>query len=1431
MHSETGDSAPARAEDTRPQSYWGLVHAWDGRRRPEFIAAVAALADAHLGATHIHTVAPGGFDFGPATTGFIRLYRCASRPSSREFELADPADVAVDSSHRVRWGATRPDVIEFFCIDESTVQTVEPGSPEVLAFEAAVADAFQPVDWDLYGEAPAVLHRGRASDDKHAKTVDMSAAACEARERIASERRSLVRGQKGMRGSGQWTCFFHVAREMTAAGWRVFPQNYQYNRSPGPGVRPSEFRNAPVAKSELDYWLRSEKHLGLNTAVLTGQASGGLVVLDVDISTDPAASIESERMIEKVLGPTDYKRLGSSPKIALCYRLDRPSTKEEYAELIKSPINLGGGDQIELLSDGKQITTHGLHHKTTDRFVWTNDIAEISPAELPAISHDQLRLLRWYFANKMTLAHAKSGGAAFAVEDLPEDVGDIRVPVLKDYPRNGAGLIDDAREKYAHSLCWNLIRANPASEYSDADHDRLTAAALKAFKANCLMEGARWGSDEAVARELRERVIRFGQKMAAGEMTPTRRTQVAPGLLSTTAIREPVKPVDRFRDETGAFAWLLGDKPFESPAPGGVAKVQPVVKTAEAVEADRKTRALLSELERSPHHRAVQDAIAAGFASFMSDARKRSKALAKLGNMSEGRRRRAISALDAGKAYLVKAVAGGGKTTRVAAALVDDLTRDPLPRGQKIVVHLNDYALGEELLATYARLGAKIVRSSDTVAPDWKTGDAPLVGLFEGRSRLTCRRAELMEPLRKAGLAGSGLCSATVQLSPQEAERQGRKTETVECPYKNHADPTQRCVFYRQADVMAGCQIVVSMSSWLTISSEFLNKNTVAIITDEDQTLRLLKSHTLFDDDLGLTRGGRVTKALAAQGLDFDALESHRRVAIRVALGALKAGRCPSEALFNFRDGDVDGRVCLDAAIAACRRRDPGSQELTPRSSLQDVLRIVQMPTICPGMAAELAFWQVVEERWPVVNRWSLERTCHIRKGGRPEAFRPLEIDPRIQRVMRHRQGSPLAVEPATRISKRITPKFAGLPLLALDASASVQRLQKTFGRETEVFEADCPPHLRVLLDPTRTYANSDFIITESDGPEARAAKRALIRDVRLLITLAAAEHPDSRILVTLSREVRRRVNARHWRCPDNVDFLHFGAVRGRDFAKNHVGVISIGRMQLPIGDVDAEGAACGWDDATPYRPFDIRGDGFKEVIGENGETHLEPLFRDREIRTFRMRSGEDFQVAVPQLPAGWARDIDHARRENELSQTAARMRPAYRNGDQTPPWWICLGVSLPDTYVVDAVARLSTMVKGSELPEAARKAGLLTAPVGFAEIDNSLRDESPLPDAVIRGEYELFVELSAAAFPEVDLMQAVEWLRQRWERLARLRALPGDRQEMIDEVERAHPSADAEYLTQVDRYLSGMEEMIPAETPPLAPELDEVEERETEGA
>lgn len=376
----------------------------------------------------------------------------------------------------------------------------------------------------------------------------------------------------------------------------------------------------------------------------------------------------------------------------------------------------------------------------------------------------------------------------------------------------------------------------------------------------------------------------------------------------------------------------------------------------------------------------------------------------------------------------------------------------------------------------------------------------------------------------------------------------------------------------------------------------------------------------------------------------------------------------------------------------------------TPSREKADPMRRSTIARVRPGeVCEERRFWKIIEDRLTMLANDALAEdriaslAARLSRPGFDEnsratmeaELRRLEAsfprakgdrDARIQFLLDASASG--ETRELIRISWRQEPNWSGVPTLLLDASAAPDIIRKIWsGTEVVVHDIPAPMNVRVVGVVDRTYSNASLLASPNATAMERSLAAKLLNKVRQTISTISALYGWGRVVVGASIPVRRAINTA-WVGPDNVDWCHYGAMRGLDFAKHHAAAISIGRMEVPIRTIDGLVAALTYDDDEPEQPYDRDGTGLAD-----GKPLMLPIGTQR----VRMRSGHDVDLAVPLFPGRWGRLIQRQYREEELLQFLGRLRPVYREGEA--PIWFALSSVIPEEVVVDELLNLDELL------------------------------------------------------------------------------------------------------------------------------------------
>ena len=305
---------------------------------------------------------------------------------------------------------------------------------------------------------------------------------------------------------------------------------------------------------------------------------------------------------------------------------------------------------------------------------------------------------------------------------------------------------------------------------------------------------------------------------------------------------------------------------------------------------------------------------------------------------------------------------------------------------------------------------------------------------------------------------------------------------------------------------------------------------------------------------------------------------------------------------------------------------------------------------------------------------------------------------------------------------------FVGLPTFLMDASANPDMLKVVFaGREIEVTEVDVPLHLRVVLIPD-TASNLSLLPNARHRDAAgriRAAQRQA--DVRSVSGRIAAMYGHSRTLIVATKAVRSDLMQGAY--PDNIDWGHYGAMKGLNFASRHAAMVCIGQMTSPVAVIDGYAGLWARYSEVDELPYDAEGNG--RVDGKELRAHVGE-------RKVALRNGGDMTLSCPGYPEHmrWHNAINAQFREEEIRQAIGRVRPVYRD-DETPPVAFVIGTCLPEGIVVDDVVTLYDLLEDNpnrvDLSQVVGRLGGVLDPLAGGKIAPDLGSDTLIADAMAR--------------------------------------------------------------------------------------------------
>lgn len=1165
--------------------------------------------------------------------------------------------------------------------------------------------------------------------------------------------------------SGQ--VFFGILGEpLVERGWSVFPQERDERRKPG-NVRGEVIKwSEEYAMSErlpdiatVRTWQRANLHL--NVALVFGPATKNVFALDIDI-TDPDMAAEVILIAEEILGPTRFKRIGQYPKMALLYRWGK-GTGENIQRKFALPDGSGASEHgIDVLAVGKPLTIYGLHHKTGHRFEWPDLHPMIStPDEVPEITLEAYRLF-YDAVNKRFPFWSGNGydGDAHQIEYRRSADGEFNIPVLRnrgatDWVENDQGLVVDGREAYLSHLVFSTVTCNGPLTYDPLGRERICAGVLDNFRETAQMTG-RWSGhrldveirskvDHAIGRLHREEIKAFEPSFDKSGRSKNRQTP-----------RSIVVPNNLAEDPDLGFLPTRGEKlnsldVGRSPIPAKIVNT-PNDERAEA-------RRLIPD--RSEIATAIADDIEKALTVFFDEVYAYNDEeeptyparvhilKAPTGGGKTSRTIRFIAADPRTKEQVISAKEGNRNPILFLLptyANIEEL------RSRADVLNLDPSLGDEELRAAAEEMGLIPEDASDARIADLKR-DAIKAGLavmtYKGKIAAGCRIPDKMRKLMDAGIGASNLCHAK-WVKDGEPQEDWCKFYSI-------------CPAIRQKSMIQQSHVIFLPHAFMHLQIPEELNHVRAVVADE--RIHSLFLHTTTMDRATIAtpvpRSVKLTRKEKAAGLTSEEFEAHRAHLCRIADEAITLGEDIANYIcdltkkgYNFAQTPAENQVRLagqtitPADISGSRtqiltfiesaKRCCGvsfSQDIRPTMTDQDVNTLCSRPT-GKEVHEESRLWKLVGERLGQIfgndellheriaaekARINKEQNEVQRKKLLDGVIPPLEKqiqargdrDYRIQALHEENEetGEPLPTPTTIRLSWRSEPNWTGKPMLLLDASAEPRIIKKIFnGMDVVEHHVHAPLNVRIVAIIDSVFSNSSMIARPGDPKALKVSACARLEKVRRAISLISAQYGHTRVVAGANMIVRRAINS-GWMSPENLDWCHYGAMRGLDFAKYHGAAVSIGRMEVPFRVIDGVVAALTYDDPIPERPYDEKGLGFiieesqkpAAPSEEGGSMDPEivktwkPLFLPKIMAKLALRDGSDYEVEVDGFDEAvnpWARAVQKQYREEEQSQFLGRLRPVYREGHA--PVWFALSSILPEGVIIDDLITLDDMIGDS---------------------------------------------------------------------------------------------------------------------------------------
>lgn len=1131
--------------------------------------------------------------------------------------------------------------------------------------------------------------------------------------------------------------FGAMANRLVANGWSIFPQvaigdRRAPGRVDGETIKWKEKYNLenklPPATSLKKWISQCRDH---NIALVLGPATADAFALDIDVM-DPTWNARIMDLAFQILGPTPFRRVGKAPKIVLLYRWhkffgeERPPAKRAYRF---DDGGVASSDGVEILSRGSPVTIFGRHHTTGRDFRWLGPSPfDSPPTDLPEVSPETLKK----FVDAVNAMRPFYSGSAFdGASEVAWEVdpnSELVIPKIRrstgaavPWSEDATGKVYDGRDAYLNRLVLFAVSNNRNFIGSDDGKHQIKAMILDQFIATAETTG-RWAG-ERLKGEIGSRVERTINRIKSGELKASQH-QVRRGadgkvLQGVTAVAP--RPLSAAGNDSLSFlppviasAGELLSGPARTPL-----KIHLHPNSEDKVEVERRRAARAVITDRTHEAQRTSSTIDDAVAAYLNDV---------YAPLEE--RKNVI--------HLLKTPTGSGKTSRTFRIIaLDERTRDSYQIAGKDGPETGRFPF-LFMLPTYDNIGELRNRANAlNLDPDLTDAqfaeaaeemgllpadriearlgelrrEAVNAGLitmtYKGKIAAGCRMADKLQLAMEAGISTSGFCRAEVQA---ENAAPGEK-DVRYCPFHPDINVVEPCPAILQRKQIQQSHVVFLPHAFMALSVPEELQKVRGVIADE-------RIHSLF---LHVTKfplctldnprpAPKLTKKERKQNVDAQEFLADREMLSGWAAEALDAGRdAAREILQRCREGQrlkkakdwiASGNIEAIRMLTNAKRCCAGSWDvgrlITPDLGLEDLREICDTPTGI-NIREEHRFWTIVLDGLEKLIKAGVTEDL-AREIGRLTT--PPAADMRVQLLRPSDDRTGMPGQKMIRISWRTEPNWPDRPLLLLDASAAPEIVCKVLGRQMEDLKLtplETSMNIQTVAVIDRSYATSSLVpASDLERTEAKAKFDAarLVSNVRQFVSLLSSVYGWSRVVAGTTMAIRRVIGT-GWKCPGNIDWVHFGALRGLDFAKYHAAAVSIGRLEPPVWAIDGICAALTYDDKEPELPFDVAGTG-RDAEGKD--------LRLPQIPTVvRMRSGHDYLLDVPGFPElteaqrkklgrdSWHRILHAQFREEEQSQFLGRLRPVYREGET--PVWFCVSRVIPEGVIVDDLVALEDFI------------------------------------------------------------------------------------------------------------------------------------------
>lgn len=268
-------------------------------------------------------------------------------------------------------------------------------------------------------------------------------------------------------------------------------------------------------------------------------------------------------------------------------------------------------------------------------------------------------------------------------------------------------------------------------------------------------------------------------------------------------------------------------------------------------------------------------------------------------------------------------------------------------------------------------------------------------------------------------------------------------------------------------------------------------------------------------------------------------------------------------------------------------------------------------------------------------------------------------------------------------------------PVMILDASADPIIYRILFGRShdidfLEIKEEDIGLRQRNVLVTGGSFSKSS-LTTGNDATKKMAQVKTAIRKV--------AQKHEGKILVVTLKSLRERFEREFEHESAKIDFMHYGALRGIDSAKNHDAAVLVSAFELPLDVLERKSHALSYN----QRPIEVAED---EAAKDAGPMKfLKTTHRSLRTRGTRRSSGGVLVQKTYVHRDFYAALLQKQTREEEIVQAYGRLRSLRKIDRKFDDWQTAyiMSSACPPNLIIDKAIHIDDLSETSKLVAAAK--------------------------------------------------------------------------------------------------------------------------------